>query len=155
VGDLVPTVIGASLSIAGGLVGGVIAVGYHFKRMELARRKERQEEALLELDELLIPIQVSLERTFPQETSYFVPPVMELTDLGTHEFGVEDVEGSEKWDEVAASLYEVEIVWRSRLRARIYDSAIRRKYDELRQTGFGWHSEISFRGGGLLKGLAK
>ncbi|MDQ3914535.1 MAG: hypothetical protein M3323_04265 [Actinomycetota bacterium] len=97
--DLVPTLIGGALSIAGGLAGGVLTVNYQHRWLERARRLERQDQALLELSEALAPIEVALARSLPQPHPYHVPPVMSLEELDTHEVDVREVEGPEKWDE--------------------------------------------------------
>lgn len=52
--DFVSTVIGGALAIGGGVVGGIATVAYQSHRTEKAERKARQDEALLELDELLV-----------------------------------------------------------------------------------------------------
>lgn len=135
-GDLIPTLVGGALSIVGGLVGGAFTVKYQFGRMQEARRQERQDAALLDLAELLIPIEVALARTLPQSSPYLVPPVMNLEALGTHEVDVEEVEGPEKWDEIARRLHDVEKRWRSRLRLSIHDAEVRALYGKVRMQGF-------------------
>lgn len=136
VSDLAHVVIGGALAIGGGVVGGIATVAYQSYRTEKAQHKARQDEALLELDELLTPIQIALARSLPQEGKpYFVPPVMDLPQLDTYELGVDEVEGPEKWNDVARCIWEVEKVWRSRLQIRIYDSGIRQTYRALRETG--------------------
>lgn len=134
--EITTLLVGGAIATAAGTVGGVVTVAYQFRRQEKSRRGERQIEALLELEELLAPIHVSIARTLPPDgNAYYVPPVMELSDLNTHELNVNQVEGSEKWDELAQDLWELEKVWRSRLRIRILDSTISSEYAELREIG--------------------
>ena len=150
-GDLVPTLVGGLLTIAGGFIGGVFTVKYQFERMQDARRQERQDAALLELAELLIPIEVALARTLPQERPYHVPPVMDLEVMGTHEVDVEDVEGPEMWDGIARRLHDVEKQWRSRLRLSIRDPEVSDLYGKLRRQGF----ELARRDNASTRGTAQ
>jgi hypothetical protein len=130
----------AALLVAGGLISGLAGIGageYRRWRDRLDARRDRQREALLELNGPLLRLLVELSRQLEQgpdaARGQWVNGVRDIGAAGTWIFDPTEVANRLDWEPARMVAQEVERAWSDRLRLSVYDPAILTKVEEVRR----------------------
>lgn len=134
--DFWGTILANAVGAVGAIVGGLLAVRYQLahqaERTREDRRLEREEEALLALDDLCVAAQLRIARSFG-ESSYWVPPIRHLSELDTWLVTDDDPQNPIDHEAIREALHALERAWTDRLATRIHSANVRQEFVKLRE----------------------